>query len=229
MRFKDFVTVQRASIFIVGIAFFIVSLIISHLIGFDSLWGELFVDLAASAVTVIFTALIIDYLNLKERTNKTQNAASLAEDEIRATCFRTNWRLARLFGLERRGSARDNVSNREEARHYLDTATDEVSDYLTHLDFSSGKTAVNTQAFQKYLDRLQSSQTELEQVLVLYEYALPFDLREKVLTLRSELQLAERLLGFIDTSEPFNRANHSLIRVTAQSVYSAIQGILADT
>src|SRR6185312_9903916 len=166
MRFKDFVTTQRASIFIVGIAFFIVSLVTSHLIGFDSLWGELFVDLAASAVTVIFTALIIDYLNLKERSNKTQNAASLAEDEIRATCFRINWRLARLFGLERRGSARDRVSTREQARHYLDTATDEVSDYLSHLDFSNDKTKVDTDAFQRYLDRLQLSQNELEQVLV---------------------------------------------------------------
>lgn len=229
MRFKDFVTTQRAAIFIVGISFFIVSFTASHIIGLDSLWGELFIELAASAITIVFTALIIDYLNIKERTNKTQNAASLAEDEIRATCFRTNWRLARLFGLKRRGSARDQVSTREQARHYLDTVTDEVSDYLAHLDFANSKTAVNTEAFQRYLDRLQSSQTELEQVLVLYEYALPFDLREKVLNMRSELQLAERLLGFIDTSEPFNRANLSLIRVTSQSVYTATQGILADT
>ena len=59
--------------------------------------------------------------------------------------------------------------------------------------------------------------------------ALPFNLREKVLALRSELQLAERLLGFINTSEPFNKANLSLIRVTSKSVYDAIQGILADT
>ncbi|MEJ0073414.1 MAG: hypothetical protein WDN27_05040 [Candidatus Saccharibacteria bacterium] len=200
MRFKDFVTNQRASIFIVGIAFFIASLIVSHLIGFESLWGELFIDLAASAITIVFTALIIDYLNLKERTNKTQNAAILAEDEIRATCFRTNWRLARLYGLQRRGTARDNVSTDEQARAYLARATDEVSDYLSQLDFLNRKTVINTDAFQRYLDRLQSSQAELEQVLVLYEYALPFDLREKVLTLRSELQLAERLLGFIDTS-----------------------------
>lgn len=227
MRFKDFITVQRGSIFIVGVMFFIASLIGAHFIGFASLWGELFVDLAASAMTIIFTALIIDYLNLKERSNKTQNAASLAEDEIRATCFRTNWRLARLFGLKRRGSARDNVSTHEQALDYLGTVTEEVSDYLAGLDFSNTETVINTDAFQRYLDRLSSSQTELEQVLLLYEYALSLELREKVLALRSELQLAERLLGFIDTSEPFNRANLSLIRVTSQSVYDAIQGILA--
>lgn len=225
MQFKEFITRQRAAIFIVGIATFIASLLISHVIGFASLWGELFIDLAASSVTVIFTALIIDYLGLKERSNKTQNAAGLAEDEIKATCFRIKWRLARLLGLERRNSGRDNISNRQEAREYFDRVTTEVDNYLSKHKFVSDKT-VNEKAFPQYMERLQSAQAELEQTLTLYEYALSYSLREQILALRSELQIAERILGFIDTSEPLTKANLSLIRITGQSIYEAVEAVL---
>lgn len=226
MLFKEFITKQRVGIFIIGVATFIVTLLLSRVVGFDSIVGELFIDLAASSVTIIFTALIIDYLGLKEQGNRTHAAADLAEDEIRATCFRINWRLARLFGLERDGTKRNTISNREEARHYLDTFTNEVNAYLSKQDFLQDKNILDLDAFQRYLDRLQSSQTELEQTLVLYEYALSYSLRERVLTLRRELQIAERLLGFIDTSESLNEANLSLIRVTAQTVYEAVSAVL---
>lgn len=226
MQFKDFITQQRVTIFIVGIATFVVSLLISHVTGFATLWGELFIDLAASSVTIVFTALIIDYLRLKEQSNKTQNAAGLAEDEIKATCFRIKWRLARLFGLERRNSGRDNISDRQEAKEYLDRVTSEVDDYLSQHSFVKDKTHVNEKAFPQYLERLQIAQTELEQVLVLYEYALPYTLRERVLALRSELQVAERVLGFIDTSDSLTKANFSLVRVTAQAVYEAVETVL---
>jgi hypothetical protein len=226
MDFKEFITKQRVGIFVVGAATFIVGLLLSHLIGFDSITGELFIDLAASSVTIVFTALIIDYLGLREHSDRTHAAADLAEDEIRATCFRINWRLARLFGLEGNGRRRDTISNREEAGHYLETFTTEVNEYLAKQDFLHEKNIFDIDAFQRYVDRLQSSQTELEQTLVLYEYALSYSLRERVLTLRRELQIAERLLGFIDVSESLNDANLSLIRVTAQSVYDAVSAVL---
>jgi len=226
VQFKEFITQQRVGIFIIGVLTFVVALVAAHVTGFATIGSELFVDLAASAVTIVFTALIIDYLRLKEQSNKTISAASLAEDEIKATCFRVKWRMARLFGLERRNSGRDNISNRQEAKAYLDKVTAEVDDYLSGYKFANDTTAVKGKTFQQYLDRLQSAQTELEQTLMLYEYALSYSLRERVLALRSELQLSERLLGFIDTSESFNKANLSLIRVTAQSVYEAIEAVL---
>lgn len=226
MQFKEFITPQRLAIFNVGILTFIASLVVSSQIGFSTLWGELFIDLAASSVTIVFTALIIDYLRIKEQRSKTQNAAGLAEDEIKATCFRIKWRLARMFGLERRNSGRDNISNRQEAQNYLKKVTEEVDTYLAQHNFVKDKTPIDEKTFPQYLERLQSGQTELEQVLVLYEYALPYSLRERVLALRSELQVAERVLGFIDASEPLSKANRSLIRVTAQSVYDAIESVL---
>jgi hypothetical protein len=213
-------------IFIFGILAFVVSFIIAHIIGNNSLWSELFIDLAASALTVVFTALIIDYLNLREHSTKTQNAAVLAEDEIQATCYRIKWRLARLFGLDRSDSDSNNISNREEAREYLKNVTARVDDFLSKRNLLDQDSLVHMEAFQRYLDRLQSSQLELEQTLILYEYALTYRLREQVLNLRSELQIAERLLGFVDTSESLNDANLSLVRVTAQSIYDAVEGVL---
>jgi hypothetical protein len=226
VQFKEFITHQRVAIFIVGVATFTASLLVAHFAGFSTLWGELFIDLAASSVTIVFTALIIDYLRIREQSSKTKNAAGLAEDEIKATCFRIKWRLARLFGLERRNSGRDNISNRQEAQDYLNRVTNEVDSYLSQHSFVKDKTAVNEKTFPQYLERLQSAQNELEQVLVLYEYALPYSLRERVLSLRSELQVSERVLGFIDASESLSKANLSLIRVTAQSVYGAVEEVL---
>ena len=90
------------------------------------------------------------------------------------------WRLARLFGWERSGAERDNISNREEAREYLENVTNEVDTYLSQYDFVKDKTRVKADAFPQYLERLQSAQAELEQDLILYEYALSYSLRERV-------------------------------------------------
>lgn len=226
MQFKEFITQQRASIFIIGILFFIISLLIAHITGVSSVWGDLFDNLAGSSLTIIFTALIIDYLRIREQSNKTLNAADLAEDEIRSTCIRIKWRLSRLFGLERRNLGRENISDRKEANEYLERVMHEVDGYLSQHDFVKDETPVNEKAFPRYLENLQSFQTELEQALVLYQYALSYTLRERVLALRSELQVAERVLGFIDTSESLTEANLSLIRVTSQSIYKTVEVVL---
>lgn len=224
MRFKDFITRQRVAIFLVGLIAFATSILTAYIIGFTTEWGELFIDLAASAVTVIFTALIIDYLNAREKASKTKNAAGLAENEIRVTCFRVKWSMARLFGLERQRSGREKISDRTEAREYLDRVSHEVT---TYLEKNSMKNApLEAARFPKYLERLQTAKTELEQTLILYEYAMDYRLKERVLNLRSELQISENILGFIDFSEELNEANISLIRIQSQSVYDEIERVL---
>ena len=226
MKFKEFITRQRVSIFIVGIATFIIAISISSVIGFTTIWGELLVNLAASSFTIVFTALIIDYLGLKEMSYRTQTAAGLAEFEISATCFRIKWRLARLFGLESRETGREHISDHQEAIDYLNDMTHEVDGYLSQHHFVNDKTPITKKEFPAYLDRLQVAQTELEQALILFEYATSFSLKERTLALRRELQVAERVLGFIDTSKPLNEANLSIIRITGQSIYDTIEDLL---
>jgi hypothetical protein len=229
MHFKEFITRQRVIIVIVGIATFVIALFFSHLIGFSTLGGALFVNLAASSITIVFTALIIDYLGLKEASDKTQNAAGLAEDEIKTTCFRIKWRLARLFGLERHSSTRDHIGDHQEAIEYLEEITTAVENFLARHDFINDKTSIKGKSFIKYRENLESAQTELEQVLILYEYAMPFSFREHVLALRKELRVSEQVLGFIDTETSLNSSNLSLIRITAQSIYDAIEAVLAHS
>jgi hypothetical protein len=226
MKFKDFITRQRVAIFIIGLVTFVVSLIVAQHRGFATLWGELFVDLAASSITVIFTALIIDYLGVREESSKTKNASSLAEDEIKATCFRVKGRMARLFGQQREGSGRDNISNRKEARDYVENMRQEVNAYLETHNRMNNDTPLQADLLPKYLERLQVARTELEQTLVLYQYAMSYSLREEVLSLRSELQVADNILGFIDFSEELNEANISLIRILSQSIYDAVESVL---
>jgi hypothetical protein len=212
---------------IIGTLSFIVSLLIAHKSGYSSIAGDLFIDLAGSATTIVFTAMIIDYLGLKEQAGKTKNAAGLAEDEIRATCFRVKWRMARLFGLQRnRIIERENISNRQEAREYLNTAEQEVNSYLKSNNPEDIRTPIETSKFSQYLERLVTARSELEQILVLYEYAMNYSLRERVLGLRTELQIADNVLGFIDNSDDLNKANISLIRVLSQSIYEAIETVL---
>lgn len=224
MSFKNFITRQRVAIFLVGLLVFIVTLIIATVTGYQTQWGELSIDLAASAVTVIFTSLIIDYLNAREKVSKTKSATTLAEEEIRVCCFRIKWSMARLFGLERQRSGRNKISNRTEAREYLDKVGHEVTNYLK--TNSIEKAPLQESRFQKYLDRLQTARTELEQTLILYEYAMDYGLKERVLHLRTELEISENLLGFIDFSESLNEANVSLIRVQSQTLYDEIENVL---
>ena len=226
MHFIEFITRQRLTIFIVGIATFVTALFLSHLIGFSSLWGTLLINLAASSTTIVFTALIIDYLGLKEAGDKTRNAAGQAEDEIKTTCYRIKWRLAQLFGLERYSSTRDHIGSHEEAIEYLDEITTAVNNYLARHDFINDKADINRKALAKYTRHLELAQNELEQVLILYEYAMPLSFRELVLALRKELQVSEQVLGFIDTDTSLNGSNLSLIKISAQSIYDAIESVL---
>jgi hypothetical protein len=226
LRFKDFITRQRAGIFIVGLVTFTILIATAQLMGFATLWGELLVDLSGSAITVIFTALIIDYLGVREESNKTKNAAGLAEDEIKATCFRVEWRMARMFGMERRQSDRSNISNRKEAKDFLDTVSTDVTAYLGTHSMVDDHTPLDPSVLPKYSERLQFAKTELEQTLLLYEYAMSYSLRERVLNLRTELQIADNILGFIDYTEQLNEANISLIRILSQSIYGAIEQVL---
>jgi exonuclease VII small subunit len=227
IRFKDFITRQRVGILVIGCLTFVISLMIAKRTGYATISGALFIDLAASATTVVFTALIIDYLGVREEASKTKNAAGLAEDEIRATCFRVKWRMARLFGLQRnRVLERENISNRQQAKEYLDKAEQEVNDYLNTNDLLSSRTTVHGDKFVKYLERLESARSELEQTLMLYQYAMSYSLRERALSLRTELQIADNVLGFIDLSDDLNDANISIIRVLSKSIYEAVESLL---
>jgi hypothetical protein len=226
MHFKEFITRQRVGIVIVGFAIFIGALASAVATRYEHLWGALFTDLAASAITVIFTALIIDYLGAREQHDKTRSAAGLAEDEIAATCFRTQWRMARLFGLQPHPLNRKGISNREQAREYLEEVREEVGTYFKANRITDSRTTLDAAMLPKYVDRLQVARDELEQTLILYEYAMQYSLRERVLTLRSELQVADNILGFIDFSEELNEANSSLVRVLSKSIYEAIQDVL---
>ncbi len=226
MQFKDFITRQRAAIITVGLLLFAAALLGAQATGYEHLWGALLTDLAASALTVIFTALIIDYLGVREEHDKTKNAAGLAEDEIAATCFRVKWRMARLFGLERRETGRDNISTRQQARDYLEEVRQEVDTYLDTHDLTSAETPLEVTMLAKYQERLQLARAELEQTLLLYQYAMSYSLRERVLNLRSELQVADNVLGFIDFSEEVNRANKSLVRILSQAKRDEIVEVL---
>jgi hypothetical protein len=226
MRFKDFITRQRIAIIAVGVAIFVAALLAAAATDYQHLWGALFTDLAASAITVIFTALIIDYLGVREEHDKTRNASGLAEDEIAATCFRVKWRMARLFGMRPRQSKRSTISNRQQARGYLDEIRQEVDTYLDSHDMKDAHTPLEPAMLAKYLERLQIARTELEQTLILYEYAMGYSLRERVLNVRNELQIADNVLGFIDFSEDLNKANISLVRILSQSIHDAIEEVL---
>ena len=228
MTFKNFVTRQRLSIFLIGILIFFISLTLANIIGISHIWGDIFVNLAASALTIIFTVFIIDYLSLKERAEQTSSAGDLAEDEIRSICLRIRWNIARLFGYKPVGFNRENISSRKQAGKYLDKLTQGVDSFLSETwDNISSNGQLSEASLQKYMDRLQSARIELEQTMILYEYALPFALREAILNLRSELQLTDRLLNFIDTSTPINEANHSLVSVSSKAVYEAIEKVLS--
>jgi hypothetical protein len=227
MQFKDFITKQRVVILVIGLLLFAICISAAHGLGFNTLPGELSVDLAASAVTVVFTALVIDYINVREEFNKTKPAAGLAEDEIRATCFRIKWRMGRLFGMTRSHSRqRNNISSRTEAREYFNRAEEEVNDYLEKHYILDEATPLVSANLSRFLERLEDARTELEQTLVLYQYALSYSLRERVLELRAELQIADNILSFVDFSDELNEAHISLIKVLSQSIYEAIQTVL---
>lgn len=226
MTFKQFITRQRVTIFVIGIVLFVVSFLVARWFGYESLWGGLFDNLAASSITIVFTALIIDYLSAREEASKTSDAAMLASEEINSICSRVEWQIARLFGLEPNRTDRESISNHEEATTYIQHNNARVQSFLSSLDFNGKQIHLNELVLNRYTERLQQAQTQLEQTLVLYEYALAHDVRVSVLTFRREMQVTERLLSFIDFSEALSEENESLIRFTTAEIHQTAQAVL---
>lgn len=226
MTFKQFITRQRVIIFVIGIVLFTISFLIARRFGYASLWGGLFDSLAASSITIVFTALIIDYLGAKEEAGKISEAAMLAEEEINSICSRIEWQIARLFGLEPNLAERESISNHQEAITYIERSNTRVQSFLSALDFGERHAHLNEMVLDRFAERLQQMQGHLEQTLVLYEYALAHELRVSALTLRRELQTTERLLSFIDFGEPLSKENESLVRFAAAEVHQAAQAAL---
>jgi hypothetical protein len=194
---------------------FTISFLVAYQFSYGSLWGSLFDNLAASSITIVFTALIIDYLGAREEASKISQAVTLAEEEISSICSRIEWQIARLFGLKPNLAERDTISNHEEAISYIQRNNKRVQSFLSTLDFNEEHDHLNEAVLVRFAERLQQVQGQLEQTLVLYEYALAHDFRVSALTLRRQLQTTERLLSFIDFSEPLSEENESLIRFTA--------------
>jgi len=228
MTFKQFITRQRVTIFVIGIVLFGLSFLVARWFGYESLGGELFDSLAASSITIVFTALIIDYLGAKEEAGKISEAATLAEEEIDSVCSRIEWQIARLFGLERNLTERVSISNHDEAITYIQRNNTRVQSFLATLNFNEKQVHLNEMVLGRFAERLQQLQSQLEQILVLYEYALAHEFRVNVLTLRRELQTTERLLSFIDFSEQLSEENESLIRFAATEVHQAAQIALQE-
>jgi hypothetical protein len=226
MTFKQFITKQRVSIFIIGLVLFTISFLVARSFGYESLWGSLFDSLAASSITIVFTALIIDYLGAQEEAGKIREAATLAEEEINSICSRIEWQIARLFGLRPNLIERETISSHEEAITYVQRNNARVQSFLSTLDFDEKHEHLNEAILDRFAERLQQMQGHLEQTLVLYEYALAHDFRVSVLTLRKELQTTERLLSFIDFSESLSEENESLVRIVAAEVHQAAQAVL---
>jgi hypothetical protein len=226
VTFKQFITRQRVTIFVIGILSFTVSFLIARWFSYETLWGGLFDNLAASSITIVFTALIIDYLSAREEASKTSDAATLAGEEIHSICSRVEWQIARLFGLDPNRAERESISNHEEAITYIQKNNGRVQSFLSGLDFDEKHDHLNESVLNRFAERLQQSQAQLEQTLVLYEYALAHDFRVSALTLRRELQVTERLLGFVDFSESLSEENESLIRFIASEVHQAAQAVL---
>jgi hypothetical protein len=226
MKLKDFITSQRVGIFAIGLIAFALSLLTARRIGYTTIWGELLIDLASAAITVIFTTLIIDYLGVREELSKTRNATGLAEDEIKSICFRLKWRMARLYSMKRDGINRDEIESREQARDYLKRAEQDVNTHLEKRPFENTVKPLDASALPKFLERLQRAKEELEQTLLLYEYAMGYTLRERVLTLRTELQIADNILGFLDVSDTPSDAATAMIRVLSASIYDATESVL---
>jgi hypothetical protein len=226
MTFKQFITRQRVAIFLIGLVLFTVSFLVAHWFSNGSLWGGLFDNLAASSITIVFTALIIDYLGAREEAGKISEAAALAEEEINSICSRVEWQIARLFGVKPNLAERETISNHDEALRYIQRNHERVQSFLSTLDFNEQHDHLNEAVLDRFAERLQLLQSQLEQTLVLYEYALAHDFRVSALTLRRELQTTERLLSFIDFSESLSEQNESLIRFAAEEVHKAVQATL---
>lgn len=226
MTFKQFITRQRVIIFIIGIVLFSVSLFVAHWLGYTSLPGALATNLAASSVTIVLTALIIDFLGVREAASKISDVAALAEEEIYSICSRAEWQIAQLFGLKRDATERNVISTREEARAYIQKNNELVQSFLSNIDFNQKVSNFNEDTLNKFTDRLQHIQTQLEETLVLYEYALAYDFRARALALRQELRTTERLFSFIDFSG-LGEENDSLVRLTMAELHDAAQDILS--
>ncbi len=224
MRFQTFFTKQRYVILGAGTIVFIVFIILAHVFGDNSEAGILFIDLAGSAITIMATALVIELLHFLEEFNRTHEVADIAEGEIQALCYRIKLAVVKIYGFEENLTERNKIAGLKDASTYLDTTSHDIETFYKTI--SETARPDNIAKVNEFKMRTADLQTEIEQIITLFDYSLPFSLRARILSLRASLQVAERILGYSDTSKKVTEQTAALAHELAESLYESAENVL---
>lgn len=221
MKLQGFFTKQRYIILGAGLVLFIVFLSLAFAFGHATELGVLFIDLSSSAVTIILTALAIEYFQFREQADKTHHVASIAEEEIQAICYRVRLATAKLCGYKEKPGDQDKLGSLDDVEQYLKNSTDNINRF-----YDKGKFTVTATSVAEFRHTSLKLQSEIEQGITLFGYALPYSLQAHVLALRSSLQIAARAMGFMHEAGSINKQHQQLVRELSQDMYKAVQAVL---
>jgi hypothetical protein len=175
----------------------------------NSLISDLLVNLSASLITAAVALIFVGYVRHKDTSGITKPAYRLAKSNIHTTIYGTILDMGKVYGYPLDPNAfYETRSWKDQEDKTLDLVKNlkSISHTRTDLDFKQLPTTLRTEARNKIY--------ELDQVMQLYSFALPIEVRIKLLELRADYKELEFVLAINPISDDLSDAAKTIIAIS---------------
>jgi hypothetical protein len=171
--------------------------------------GDLLVNLSASLITASVALIFVGYVRHRNTNEKTRPAYRLAKSSIHTTIYGTILDMGKVYGHPLDPNAffkTRSWKDQEDKTLDLVKKLKSIKHTKTNLDFKQLPVSLRAEA--------RNNIYELDQVMQLYSFALPIEVRIKLLELRDDYKDLEFVLAINPISDDLSNEAKTIIAIS---------------
>lgn len=184
-------------------------LILAYCFGRNQFVGDLLINLSASLITASVALLFVGYVRHKNTTDKTKPAYRLAKSNIHTTIYGTLLDLGTVYGFPmdpneffKMRSYKDHENNTLSLVKHLKS----IKHVRTDLEFNKMPKKLMTEA--------RNNIYEIDQIMQLYSFALPLEVKIKLLEVRADYKELEFVLAINPPTKNLSEAAKTIVGIS---------------
>ncbi len=206
MNYFDVINKQ---LIVLGILVSVLLLLLAHIFANVPLFPDLLINLSASLITAAVALAFVGYVRYKNANDKSKPAYRLAKSNIHTTIYGTILDLGKIYGHPL--DPNEFFKMRSYKEH-----TDKTLTLVKELKaIKHARTDLN---FNDLPERLQNEARnniyEVDQIMQLYSFALPLEIKIKLLEVRADFKELQFVLAINPITEDLSKAAKTIIAIS---------------
>ncbi len=184
-------------------------LILAYCFGKYQFVGDLLINLSASLITASVALVFVGYVRHKNTTDKTKPAYRLAKSNIHTTIYGTILDMGKIYGHPMDPNEFYKMRSFEDHENKtldLVKMLKDIKHTRTDLDFKNLPTRLMSES--------RNNIYEIDQIMQLYSFALPLEVRIKLLEVRADYKELEFVLAINPIRKDLTDAAKTIIAIS---------------